>query len=77
MTAEQKCELNSIVAEHGLDTVLRDLAYMLSDSVSNLSEDLQTAILSNAHDVHKAADSVTYRTYTGRDLYRHDLKRAD
>jgi len=76
MTPAQIHELNAIVAQHGLDMVLRDLAHMLADSVGNLSEELQTAILSNAHDIHKAADSITYRAYTGRDLYRHDYEEA-
>ena len=68
MTQAQRYTINAIVAQHGLDLVLRELAYMLADGTRGLSDDLVTAILSNAHDVLKAADSITYRSYTGRDL---------
>jgi 23S rRNA U2552 (ribose-2'-O)-methylase RlmE/FtsJ len=73
LTPAQQCELSSMLAQHGVDVVLRDLSNMIQDSVGDIiSEELQTAILTNAADVMKAADSITYRAYTGRDLYRND-----
>ena len=73
LTPEQKCDINAIMAEHGIDTVLREVSYMIADNLSGLSDDLTTIILCNANDVMKAADSITYRAYTGRDLYQHDI----
>lgn len=76
LTAEQRNSLSSICAQHGLDLVLRELACLIQDGLGQgISESLETFILTNANDVMKAADSITYRSYTGRDLYRHDYYR--
>lgn len=76
LTAAQRNDLSNMCAQHGLDTLLRELAYLIQDGLGQgISEDLETAILMNAADVMKAADSITYRSYTGRDLFRHDYYR--
>jgi hypothetical protein len=74
LTPAQQCELSSILAQHGLDVVLRDMATLIADHLHGVPEDLETAILTNVADVHKAADSITYRAWTGRDLFSHEVQ---
>jgi len=66
---DDRNELHAILAQYGLDVVLQEIAWMLLDAMGDVDEELRTAMLRNAFDITKASDSITYRAYTGQDLY--------
>lgn len=70
LTTEERAMLAELCYTRGIDVVLRDLSYMIQDSCNGCGDpEQQMTLLINAMYIMQAADSITHRSYTGKDLY--------